>query len=147
MLSILCHLHSHLPCIVERREGSRFGVALVIFRAVPLWNYLLTVNSDFCGKKLPSQRRILLEYSPGTDKKAEWWNKQSVRYKRRFSSLLIFSFPLRGRVAAMKTLQRTQVLQDWWGWNTLLSDNSCRSSWLDFLFFKRRLDSLTYAHN
>lgn len=147
MLSILCHLHSHLPCTVERREGSRFGFALVIFRAVPLWNYLLTVNSDFCGKKITKPAAYSSGIFPGNGQKSRVMKQTICSIQKTFLISAYFSFPLRGRVAAMKTLQRTQVLQDWWGWNTLLSDNSCRSSWLDFLFFKRRLDSLTYAHN
>lgn len=48
-----------------------FGFALVIFWAVPLWNYLLTVNSDFCGKKISKPAAYSSGIFPGHGQKAE----------------------------------------------------------------------------
>lgn len=94
MLSILCHLHSRLPCTVERREGSRFGVALVIFRAVPLWNYLLTVNSDFCGKKITKPAAYSSGIFPGHGQKSRVMKQTICSIQKTFLISAYFFLPL-----------------------------------------------------
>lgn len=67
--------------------------------------------------------------------------KRPIRYKDSFHLSLFLC--LYKHIQETKTLYQIEMLQDWWGWNTLLSDNSCRSFWLDFLSLN---DVLTLLH-